>query len=156
MNLAFLKVVRDWGQAKETLLAIPKTKIVQRGKKPLNPATETKLVEWIIEQRKSGYIVTMLHNQQKALKLSTIPSFKASTGWVQRFMKRHDLVLRQKTKISQKLPDDFEEEVLSFQKYVIQLRKEHQFRLCHIGNMDETPMCFDMPPNQTRDQKGTM
>ena len=42
---------------------------------------ETKLVERIAVQRNSGYIVTMLHIQQKALKLSNSSSFKASIGW---------------------------------------------------------------------------
>ena len=41
------KVFQDWCQAKETLLAIPKTKKVQWGKQLLNLAMETKLVEWI-------------------------------------------------------------------------------------------------------------
>ena len=120
----------------------------------MDPGLEKNLVEWVTEQRNSGYIVTMLHIQQKALKLSTNPSFKASIGWAQKFMKRHDLTLRLKTKISQKLPDDLKEQILSFHRFVIQQRKAHQFELSQIGNMDETPMCFDMPSNRTIDQKG--
>ena len=120
----------------------------------MDPGLARNLVEWVTEQRNSGYIVTMLHIQQKALKLSTNPSFKASIGWAQKFMKRHGLTLRLKTKISQKLPDDLEEQILSFHRFVIQQRKAHQFKLSQIRNMDETPMCFDMPSNRTIDQKG--
>ena len=55
----------------------------------------------------------MLQIQLQALKFSNDASFKASNGWVQRFMRRYGLALRQKTKIAQKLPDDLEEKVTS-------------------------------------------
>ena len=93
-----------------------------------------KMVEWVTEQRNNRYIVNMLHIQQKALKLSSNPSFKASIGWAQKFMKRHSLALRLKTKISQKLPDDLEEQILSFNRFVVQQRKAHQFELSQIGD----------------------
>ena len=137
---------------KKVCLTCLKQKSVMR-KAIFEPWTGKKLVEWVTEQRNSRYIVTMLHVQQNALKLSTNPSFKASIGWVQKFMKRHCLALWLKTKISQQLPDDLEELILSFHRFVIQQRKAHQFELRQIGNMDETPMCFGMPSNRTIDQK---
>ena len=42
-------------------------------------------------------------------------NFLVSSGWCTRFMKRNKLVLRQKTKISQRLIDDLEEKITSFQ-----------------------------------------
>ena len=42
----------------------------------------------------------------------------------------------------------------SFFKYVIDLRKEYDFSLGDIANMDETPMFFDMVGNRTVDVKG--
>ena len=66
------------------------------------------------------------------------------------------LALRQKAKIAQKLPDDLEKKVTSFHKYVINLRKRCHFEIAQINNMDETPMCFDLPPNWTVDSKGTV
>ena len=62
--------------------------------------------------------------------------------------------LAPKNKIAQKLPDDLEEKIVSFHKLVLNLRKEHQFDLNQIGNMDETPLCFDSPPNRTIESKG--
>jgi len=44
------------------------------------PCFGKKLVQFITEQKQSGCIVMLLHIQQKALKLSTNPSFEASTG----------------------------------------------------------------------------
>ena len=43
---------------------------------------------------------------------------------------------------------------MDFQKYVIDQRKASDFPLCRIGNMDETPMCFDMPSTVTLNKKG--
>ena len=80
--------------------------------------------------------------------------FKASAGWCTRYMRRNNLVLRQKTHIAQKLPKDVDCKVDSFFKYVIDLRKEYDLSLGDIGNMDETPMFFDMVGNRTVDVKG--
>ena len=76
-------------------------------------------------------------------------NFIASAGWCTRFMNRNGLCLRQRTKISQKLPKDLEEKIDSFQKFIIKQRKETTFELNQIGNMDETPMTFDLPSNRT-------
>ena len=64
-------------------------------------------------------------------------------------------MMRQKTKIAQKLSAELDEKVISFQRYVIKKRVEHQYALANIGNMDETPMNFDMPPNRTVNSKGS-
>ncbi|GFT92182.1 pogo transposable element with KRAB domain [Trichonephila clavipes] len=45
--------------------------------------------------------------------------------------------------------------MISFQKYVIGLRKQMKYLLSHIGNMDETPVKFDMIGNKTIDMNGT-
>ncbi|GFX28446.1 pogo transposable element with KRAB domain [Trichonephila clavipes] len=42
-----------------------------------------------------------------------------------------------------------------FQKYVIGFQKQKKYLLSHIGNMDETPVTFDMIGNKTIDMKGT-
>ena len=69
-------------------------------------------------------------------------------------MNRHGFCLRQRTKIAQKLPKDLEEKIESFQKFIIKLRKEYNFDLSQIGNMDETPMTFDLPSNRTVNAAG--
>ena len=90
-------------------------------------------------------------------KVLNIPNqeFKASRGWVDRFMKRTDLSLRRHTIICQKFPENFEKKLKSFQRYVITLRKEKNFSMRQIGNADETPIWFDMLRNYTITEKGT-
>ena len=64
-------------------------------------------------------------------------------------MNRFGLTLRQRTHIAQKLPADVENKILSFQQFVIRERKQFDFSISQIGNMDETPMFFDLPGNST-------
>jgi len=64
-------------------------------------------------------------------------------------MKRTGLSLRQKTTLAQQLLEDYEEKLVQFHRFVINLRKEHKYPLHVIANMDETPLTFDMPPDRT-------
>ena len=63
-------------------------------------------------------------------------------------------MLRQRTKLAQKLPEDLEEKITLFQSVVIKMRKKEQYDLSQIGNMDETPVWFDMPTSKTVTAKG--
>ena len=69
-------------------------------------------------------------------------------------MKRNGLSHRQKTALAQRLSDDYEEKIVRFHRYIIDRRKEHNFPLHLIANMDETPLTFDMPPNRTVNNTG--
>ena len=123
---------------------MPKGKRACRKKAVQYPDMEKDLLDWVCFRRNNGNIVTTLQIQRQALTLmSSVPSFKASTGWTQKFMKRHGLALHQKTKIAQKLLDDLKEKIFSFYSFVLNLLEEHQFDLYQIGNMDETSLCFD-------------
>ena len=148
------KVIRDWRKQKEVLLKLPKTKRACRGREAFYPRMEKELAEWVINQRISGRIVTILHIRLQALKMRPDSFFKVSNGWTHRFMQRHGLCIRQKTKIAQKLPNHLEEKITEFHKFILKQRKQCDFELGQIGNMDETPMCFDLPGNRTIDKKG--
>lgn len=152
------KLVRDWRKIKETLTEMPRMKRACRGKISSFPTIEAELNDWVIAQRQDGYIVTrglirfralQLKKDDKYKCLPGIESFLASAGWCTRFMDRHSLTLRQRTKIAQKLPAALEDKIELFHKFVIKLRKKHNYDLSQIGNMDETPMTFDLPPNRT-------
>ena len=86
------KLVRDWRKAKETLMDMPKTKRARRGKQAAYPELEKDLLQWISTQRKNGYIVTPLvvriHAKKLAREQGLSESFKASTGWCVRFLRR--------------------------------------------------------------------
>ena len=68
-------------------------------------------------------------------------------------MRRHGLALRQKTKIAQKLPKGLGEKINLFHTFIINLRKQNNFELSQIGNMNETPKSFDLPASRTIDTK---
>lgn len=153
------KLVRDWKKNKSTIENMPKKKCALRGKPCQWPDLENVVKEWVFENRQSGYIVTknsirlFAHNWGKKNQKNS-ENFKATNSWCTRFMKRNELVIRQKTKIAQKLPSELDDKIVDFHRFVIGKRREYDFSLGCIGNMDETPMCFDMPGNRTVETKG--
>ena len=70
---------------------------------------------------------------------TNINAAKFSQKWVDGFMTRHNLVNRRKTTVAQRLPDDYVELQNSFLSYILYQRKENQYPLSLIANMDETP-----------------
>lgn len=123
--------VREWRKNKDMLLKMPQKKKARRGGSVCFSKLEEALNSWILEKRKNGFIVTRTCIRLRALHLSKDlnivpqpPTFVASAGWCTRFMKRYDLCLRQKTKISQRLPSDLEDKIVSWQKHMIRLRKK--------------------------------
>ena len=148
--------VRLWRKSKENLEKMPRLKRANRGKKAAWPELEIDLLEWITEKRNNGLAILPSMVRLKALQMAKqdkyrIPAgqFKAGNHWCQCFMKRHGLSLRQKTTLAQRLPDDYEEKIVRFHRFIIDRRKEHNYPLHVIANMDETPLTFDMPPNRT-------
>ena len=57
-------------------------------------------------------------------------------------------------KIAQKLPEDLDQKITSFHSFVIKSRRKENYQLAHIGNMDKTPVWFDMPSARTVHAKG--
>jgi hypothetical protein len=113
------------------------------------------------EKRNEGFLITREVIRTKALELSRempTPSntgkFKASTGWCVRMMRRAGLFLQRRTTLAQRLPGEYSQKLLEFQRHVIKLRKQHSCMLVHIGNADHTPVYFDMPSNVTVNEKG--
>jgi len=60
------------------------------------------------------------------------------------------LSIRQRRAISQK-PNNFEEKLQKFQAFVIAEQKKYKYELSLIGNVDQTPITFDMPANSMVD-----
>ena len=80
--------------------------------------------------------------------------FRMSNRWLYTFMRRERLSLRRRTKVSQKLPQQIEESLKSFHRFITRLRIEKGYEMCNIFNMDETPVWFDMAGNITVNQIG--
>ena len=94
--------------------------------------------------------------QQQAKIFVGDEDFSASNGWLQNFMKLHQLSLHSRTSLSQKHPADLEEMVKSFVYNVTALRKndEFEFEDKFIVNMAETPVFFDLVPGKTIEKQG--
>ena len=148
------KQVRQWRKTADQLATLPKTKKANRGRKAQFIREEQQLKEWVLSLRQSGFIVTRGAIRVKAKEIIQDPVFKASANWCTRFMRRNNLTIRQRTKISQKLPEELEEKIESFQRFIIQKRMDYDYPLSLIGNMDETPVFFDLPSNRTVDEVG--
>ncbi len=97
----------------------------------------------------------MMKQHTRAVLSPVNPTFKASDGWAQKFMRRrHNLVLRARTSMAQKLPGDLEYKVVAFRDEVqsIRCRMDIDYRL--PGNMDETSVYFDIVPGKTLEVRG--
>ncbi|UZO29582.1 uncharacterized protein OCT59_023046 [Rhizophagus irregularis] len=121
------------------------------GRKAFYLKAEKILYSWIIEQRKKGFAINYISirlQMCKILKESSIQAlysvgeyeFQRNLSWINSFIKRFGLSLRRKTKISQKLPEDLEEKLDEFRRYIIRLKTLYNFDLNSIFNMDETPV----------------
>ena len=95
-----------------------------------------KILQWIEEQRQSGYIVTrnLIIIKVKAMAAELqITRFLASNCWCTKFLQRKNLALRQKTKIAQKLPEDLDQKITNFHSFVIKSRRKKTMTLFTLG-----------------------
>uniref|UniRef100_A0A3Q2X9R6 Pogo transposable element derived with KRAB domain n=2 Tax=Hippocampus comes TaxID=109280 RepID=A0A3Q2X9R6_HIPCM len=120
---------------------------------------DRRVCAYVDEKRKNGMPISRAFIRLTAVEIAkelNIPTadFKASLGWCRRMMRRNGLTLRRRTSPAQRLPSDFEEKLLSFQGYVINLTERHSYPLDQIGYADQTPVFFDMPTLVTVHKKG--
>ena len=83
-----------------------------------------------------------------------LEQFKMSKCWCYGFMDRFGFSIRRQTTIAQKLPQDYKEKLIKFQRYVLAKRKEYDFDLKYIGDADKTRLTFDIVTNSTVSEKG--
>lgn len=149
--------VRLWRIHRDAIFRCEPRRMNFRGRKPLYPNLEVKLVTFILHTRAQALPVTRRILSLKAKEIAEeegIQHFKSSEGWVDKFMKRSGFALRRRTSVCQKLPSHFEEKLIEFQRYIIHLRSTYNHALGQIGNADETPVYFDMPRNNTVNEVG--
>ncbi|GES86898.1 pogo transposable element with KRAB domain [Rhizophagus clarus] len=159
------KQLRDWSNKKGTLLTTaPHVAKLHLGKPAKYPKLEDDLFAWISEKRANGNAITQKIITNKAISLSKSPEFlannlgiagfKFSSKWLDGFLGRYDLSEHRRTMVAQQLPSDLIEKQNIFLSYVMYLRIHNKYELKYMGNMDETPMWFDLPSNTTINQKG--
>jgi hypothetical protein len=83
-----------------------------------------------------------------------INGFKASHRWIMRFFTRNELCIRRKTSVSQRLLNAYEEKILCFQKYNINLWQQHSYTVSQTHNAEQIPVYFEMPLDTTVHKKG--
>uniref|UniRef100_H3A290 HTH CENPB-type domain-containing protein n=1 Tax=Latimeria chalumnae TaxID=7897 RepID=H3A290_LATCH len=132
-----------WRKQKEKLLAAPKGKKSMRSGIVKWPKLEDKLAEWVTNQRVNALVMSRLMIRMKAFELAKETNhFTGCESWLTWFTRRKGFTVQLKTRISQ-MPDEYEEKLCEFQRYVIKMGCETQYE---IGSMDEVPICFNMPP----------
>lgn len=129
------------------------------GGRPLSypKSVEESLLEWIFVMNDNHLPVSsrMLSKKAKELIAPHNPSFTASRGWIDKFMCRNKLSLRKRTSMSQKLPKQLESKITSFYSQCAKAIRIGKYPLELIGNMDETPMWFDIVPQSSITKKGS-
>lgn len=153
--------VIEWRQKEEEMKKLANPKQTRRlpggGKKLGHEDIEKKLLNWMKEVRDKGGRVTGKALKRECVRLhkeNGSQSFKASCGWLRCFKKRNNISFRRTTHVAQKLPEELEQKKQAFLKFIVHLRKRHNYSLSCIGNMDETPIWIDMPGNYTLETKG--
>ena len=154
------KRVREWCQQKDQLLALKKKGKSKRrrlkgaGRKAKDAEMEEELFEWVCEMRSRNLRVTrrMIRHQAKAI--STDSLFKASVGWLRRFMKRNGLSLRRRTTLCQTVPADCIPKLVDYIIHLHSLQSHHKYQDGNIFAMDETACYMDMTADTTVTQTG--
>ena len=149
------KRIHVWCTQKEQLLKMKNERKSKRrrldgaGRKPNDVEMEEELFEWIVELRSRHLRVSRRMIQLQAKTLSSDENFKASRGWLDRFMKRHSLALRRKTTISQAVPSDVIPKLVNYILHIRSLQTRHNYSTDSILAMDETACWMDMPSDTT-------
>jgi len=91
----------------------------------------------------------LLANEEE---LKKIKDFKASAGWLQRFMNRNDLVRRRITGTGRTLPKDCKEQIKSYLGTIQEVAKTYDSN--HVFNFDETSHYMDRPGNYAIEKRG--
>lgn len=138
--------VRRWRVQREKLTYTPKMKRANHHGVAHFPELETELACWVREKRQGGFGVSTNVICLKAKLIAKKSGseeekkFRASKHWCYRFMERNGFSIRCRTTVAQKLPKDYKNKLINFQRFVISKRKQHNFELKHIGNADQTPL----------------
>jgi Tc5 transposase DNA-binding domain/DDE superfamily endonuclease len=130
------------------------------GGKVISEDLDRNLVQWIFMSRRNGLRVGRKMIRLKAEEVfkevedSSKATFKASRGWLCRFMTRNGLSVRRRTTAAQKTPDKYVEKMVSFVRFMEKTRVRLSVQPGDIYAMDETAVWFDMLSNTTVDFKG--
>ena len=145
------KRIRVWCSQKDHLVALKKDgksgrkKLHGAGRRTRDRDMEEALFSWIVELRSRHLCVSCAMVRVQARALFTVSGFRASRGWLGRFMKWHSLSLRPKMTVCQKVPADCIPQLVSFIKHLRALQIRHKYPRDCMFAIDETACWMDMP-----------
>ncbi len=100
------KRVREWRKLEDKLEGLPKARRLNgAGRKVWYPDVEGELVQWVRRRREKGARVTGIGLKKECLRLQRLRgnmNFKASCGWLRKFMNRQNFSFRRATHVPQK------------------------------------------------------
>ena len=129
-------------------MASPRRSSWTEQEEALDSDMEEALFSWIMELRSRNLRVSRCMIRVQARTMSSVPTFMASRGWLERFMKRYSLSLRRKTTVCQLT-------ALSFVSHLRQMQTQHKYSPENMFAMDETACWMDMPSDTTNDVTGS-
>ncbi|CAI9734170.1 transposable element with KRAB [Octopus vulgaris] len=104
-----------------------------------------------------GLVVSTLTRRIEVKKIAKdigVRDFLSGISQAFRFMRRHDLTIRRRTHFAQRPPEDLDEKTERFKRFIVNLPKWHQPPPSRIGNVDQTPLVFDLPMARTVAEEG--
>lgn len=123
----------------------------------LDVETELGLVQWINTLRGRGVPVSPSMLRMQALRdarsTGIQEGFSASDTWIQWFLNRHKLSIRQKTRQGQVSQPQAEKVAAEFFSYVKDLMIQHKTDT--VYNADQTAILYEYLPKSTVDKKGS-
>ena len=159
------KQIREWRKSEDSIRKLSeevcgkkRSRLEGAGRRLHSDELEERLRNWILRQREQRIRVSRKNIQQMAQKMniemSLSSDFKASNGWVDKFLSRNQFVIRSKTSVCQKTPADHLSKLVKFVRYVRQLRIKYNCPQENIFAMDETPVWLEGSASTTIAKKG--
>lgn len=163
-----VKRIREWRQNKQSINELKekhkgqgRERLEGGGRKVINDNLDEIILEWIHGQRANGLRVShkLIMVKAKHLYEQRCPEgeqdlFKATEGWLQKFMLRNGLSLRRKTTTAQQDPHQVIDKLISYILHVCRLLQQRNYHPPCIMPMDETPVWDDMVTDTTVDKVG--
>ena len=149
------KRIREWCKQKDSFTEQKKKgnssrkRLTGAGRKVDDVEMEEELFDWIVEMRGQNLRISLRMIQIRAKELSSSDCFKASRGWLYRFLKRKNLSLRRRTTLAQSTPADCIPKLVNFVLHLRHLMIKSSFSEQNIIAMDETACWMDMPSDTT-------
>ena len=161
------KQIREWRKQENDIRKVAsdqkgnqkRKRLTGAGRRIQSDLLEEKLRAWIVEQRDRRLRVSRKNVQKMAqtlsVELSLPTNFKASNGWLSKFLSRNQFVMRSRTTICQKVPADHQTKLVQFVLYIRQMRMKNDYPLESIYAMDETPVWLESCGSRTIAKKGS-